>query len=69
MVAAQAASHPIDTSRILAADGTLRPRLLTELLDHAVTTYPERVCVDFLGREWTYGAIGSLVDRVAAAAA
>ncbi|WP_082124922.1 long-chain-fatty-acid--CoA ligase [Aurantiacibacter luteus] len=66
MVAAQAASHPIDTSRILAADGTLRPRLLTELLDHAVTTYPERVCVDFLGREWTYGAIGSLVDRVAA---
>ncbi|KLE36125.1 AMP-dependent synthetase [Aurantiacibacter luteus] len=40
--------------------------MLTELLDHAVTTYPERVCVDFLGREWTYGAIGSLVDRVAA---
>ena len=58
--------RPMDTSRFMNADGTIRPRLLTEALDHAVATYPERVCVDFLGREWTYAEIGDLVDRVAA---
>ncbi len=58
-------SHPLDTSRILEPDGRLRPRLLTELLDHAVANFPHRVCVDFLGLEWTYGEIGNLVDRVA----
>jgi len=65
MSSAQATSHPLDTSRILDAEGNLRPRLLTEALDHAVATYPDRVCVDFLGREWTYAEIGELVDRVA----
>ncbi len=55
----------MDTSRFMNADGTIRPRLLTEALDHAVATWPDRVCVDFLGREWTYGEIGNLVDRVA----
>ncbi|MGB3165485.1 MAG: long-chain fatty acid--CoA ligase [Alteraurantiacibacter sp.] len=60
-----AQSHPLDTSRILNANGTLRPRMLTELLDHAVATWPRRVCVDFMGREWTYAEIGELVDRVA----
>ncbi|GGD54233.1 AMP-binding protein [Erythrobacter arachoides] len=66
MIAETAASHPIDTSRILAADGSLRPRLLTELLDRAVSKFPARICIDFLGREWTYGEVGKLVDRVAA---
>jgi len=66
MSSATATSHPLDTSRILDADGKLRPRLLTEALDHAVASYPNRVCVDFLGREWTYADIGDLVDRVAA---
>ncbi|KLE33580.1 AMP-dependent synthetase [Aurantiacibacter gangjinensis] len=55
----------MDTSRFTDSEGNIRPRLLTELLDHAVSNYPERVCVDFLGREWTYGEIGDLVDRVA----
>lgn len=55
----------MDTSRFLDADGKIRPRLLTEPLDHAVSRYPNRVCVDFLGREWTYAEIGDLVDRVA----
>lgn len=65
MSEAAATSQPLDTSRILDAAGKLRPRLLTEALDHAVTNFPERVCVDFLGREWTYCEIGELVDRVA----
>lgn len=66
MGAGAASSHPIDASRILAADGSLRPRLLTELLERAVRKFPSRVCIDFLGREWTYGQVGHLVDRVAA---
>ncbi len=58
-------AHPIDTSRLLAADGTLRPRLLTEPLDRSVALFPGRISVDFYGRTWTYGAIGDLIDRVA----
>ena len=60
-------SHPLDTSRILDSEGKLRPRLLTEPFDYSVATYADRVAVDFLGREWTYGEIGDLVDRVATA--
>lgn len=58
-------SRPLDTSRLLTAEDTIRPRLLTELLDHAVATWPERIVIDFLGREWTYRELGDLVDRVA----
>ena len=61
----EAKSKPLDTSHILDAEGCLRPRHLTELLDRAVSNWPARVCVDFMGREWTYGEIGGLVDRVA----
>ncbi len=60
------ASRPLDTSRILDAEGNLRPRLLTEPFDYAVSTWPQRIAIDFLGREWTYGEIGELVDHVAA---
>lgn len=42
-----------------------RPRLLTELLDKAVADYAERTAIDFLGRCWTYGEIGDMVDRAA----
>ncbi|GLT00938.1 dicarboxylate--CoA ligase PimA [Sphingobium jiangsuense] len=42
-----------------------RPRLLTELLDKAVADYAERTAIDFLGRCWTYGEIGHMVDRAA----
>jgi len=58
-------SHPLDPARLLAADGTLRPRLLTEPFDRSVGLFPQRVAVDFFGREWTYAQIGELVDRVA----
>ncbi|WAT18050.1 long-chain fatty acid--CoA ligase [Aurantiacibacter sp. MUD11] len=63
--AAVATSHPLDPSRILDAEGKLRPRLLTEPFDRAITTFPNRVAIDFLGREWTYGEIGAEVERVA----
>ena len=55
-----------DPHRILAADGTLRPRLLTEAFDRAVREFPQRIAVDFLGRTWTYAQLGERVDRVAA---
>ena len=58
-------ARPLDTSRLLDSRGEISPRVLTELLDHAVETWPDRICIDFLGREWTYAAIGREVDRVA----
>ncbi|WP_338244307.1 long-chain-fatty-acid--CoA ligase [Aurantiacibacter hainanensis] len=66
MTVAAATSHPLDPSRILDAEGKIRPRLLTESFDRAVTQFPDRVAIDFLGREWTYGELGREVDRVAA---
>ena len=62
---AESHPHPVDTSRILAETGAIRPRVLTQLLDHSVSKYPDRVAIDFLGREWTYGELGAEVDRVA----
>lgn len=43
----------------------LRPRLLTELLDHAVATHPDWPAIDFLGRRWRYRELGALVARAA----
>lgn len=48
-----------------AGEPEIRPRLLTELLDHALETYSGRTAIDFLGRTWTYGAMGELVRRAA----
>ena len=42
-----------------------RPRLLTELLDRTVARHPDWTAIDFLGRRWTYGEIGALVERAA----
>ncbi len=66
MIEAAVTSHPLDPSRILDAQGNIRPRLLTESFDRAVTKYPGHVAIDFLGREWTYGDLGQEVARVAA---
>ena len=41
------------------------PRLLTELLDHAVTRHGAWPAVDFMGRKWTYAQIGDLSRRAA----
>jgi long-chain acyl-CoA synthetase len=43
----------------------LPPRLLTDLLDHAVATWGERTAIDFLGRRWSYAELGQLVDHAA----
>jgi long-chain acyl-CoA synthetase len=43
----------------------IRPRLLTDLLDRAVREHPGWTAIDFLGRNWTYGALDDLVDRAA----
>ena len=45
--------------------GRFPPRLLTDLLDHAVATWPERTAIDFMGRTWRYAELGALVDRAA----
>ncbi|MGE4429555.1 MAG: long-chain fatty acid--CoA ligase [Sphingobium sp.] len=46
-------------------DAHIRPRLLTELLDHAVAEYPDRSAIDFLGRCWRYDELGEMVRRAA----
>jgi long-chain acyl-CoA synthetase len=38
---------------------------LTDLLDHAVATWPDRIAIDFMGRTWTYKALGTLVEHAA----
>ena len=48
------------------APGAIEPRPATALLDAAVARFSKRPCIDFLGRRWTYGEIGDLVDRAAA---
>ncbi|HZA67237.1 MAG TPA: AMP-binding protein, partial [Geminicoccaceae bacterium] len=49
----------------LAWDLELEPRPLFSLLDHAVATWPNRRCLDFLGRKSSYKEVGQLVDLAA----
>lgn len=43
----------------------MAPRLLTDLLDHAVERHGAWPAVDFMGRKWTYREIGALSRRAA----
>ncbi|MFC0204031.1 long-chain-fatty-acid--CoA ligase [Novosphingobium soli] len=43
----------------------IAPRLLTDLLDHAVSAHGAWPAIDFMGRRWTYAEIGDLVQRAA----
>ncbi|TYC86311.1 long-chain fatty acid--CoA ligase [Novosphingobium sp. BW1] len=43
----------------------IAPRLLTDLLDHAVEAHGDWHAVDFMGRKWTYQEIGELAQRAA----
>ncbi|MCJ2179059.1 long-chain-fatty-acid--CoA ligase [Novosphingobium album (ex Hu et al. 2023)] len=43
----------------------IAPRLLTDLLDHAVEFHGEWPAVDFMGRKWTYAEIGDLARKAA----
>jgi long-chain acyl-CoA synthetase len=56
---AQAGADPSDRPHAFA------PRLLTDLLDHAVDVHGARTVIDFLGRTWSYAEIGALVERAA----
>lgn len=42
-----------------------RPRPLYGLLDDAVTAYPERRCLSFLGKTYSYSEVGTLVAQAA----
>ncbi len=64
------AAAPIAGSAELAATladdlPAFAPRLLTELLDHAVAQHGAWPAVDFMGRKWTYNEIGELSRRAA----
>ena len=54
-----------DTAITAAITATIAPRLLTDLLDKAVARYPDRVALDFLGRQWRYRDVAGLVERAA----
>ena len=43
----------------------IAPRLLTDLLDHAVERHGKWPAVDFMGRQWTYAEIGELARKAA----
>lgn len=43
----------------------IAPRLLTDLLDHAVECHGQWSAIDFMGRKWTYAEIGELVRKAA----
>lgn len=43
----------------------IAPRLLTDLLDHAVERHGEWPAIDFMGRRWTYAEVGDLARRAA----
>ncbi len=43
----------------------IAPRLLTDLLDHAVDAHGSWPAVDFMGRKWTYAEIRALSQRAA----
>ncbi len=43
----------------------IEPKPLTALLDDAVGTYMDKICVSFRGKRYSYGEIGALIDRAA----
>lgn len=43
----------------------IAPRLLTDLLDHAVEAHGAWPAIDFMGRRWTYAEVGALVRKAA----
>lgn len=46
-------------------EGAIPLRLLPDMLTRSVERWPDRPCIDFLDRKWTYAEIGALVDRAA----
>ena len=52
-------SHVVDEMPPIA------PRLLTDLLDHAVEAHGAWPAIDFMGRKWSYAEVGDLARRAA----
>jgi long-chain acyl-CoA synthetase len=50
----------------VAWDAPLPTHPLDQLLDASVARFPDRPCLDFLGRKYTYREVGDLVGRAAA---
>ncbi|MGD9868913.1 MAG: AMP-binding protein, partial [Hyphomicrobiales bacterium] len=48
-------------------DKTYKPRILSEILDDSASRFAGQPCTSFLGRTLTYGEIGRMADRTAAA--
>jgi long-chain acyl-CoA synthetase len=43
----------------------IAPRLLTDLLDHAIERHGNWTAIDFMGRKWTYAELGELTRKAA----
>lgn len=43
----------------------IAPRLLTDLLDHAIERHGKWPAIDFMGRKWTYAELGEMTRKAA----
>jgi long-chain acyl-CoA synthetase len=43
----------------------IAPRLLTDMLDHAVARHGQWPAIDFMGRKWTYAELGEMTRKAA----
>jgi long-chain acyl-CoA synthetase len=59
------ADYPLPWHRDEDGEHIFPPRLLTDLIDNAVTRWPQRTAIDYYGRCWTYAELGALVSRAA----
>ncbi|SLJ95213.1 long-chain-fatty-acid--CoA ligase [Novosphingobium mathurense] len=57
-------AHP-SSSQLPEEMPPIAPRLLTDLLDHAVEHHGEWPAIDFMGRKWTYAEVGDLARKAA----
>lgn len=49
----------------VAWDAEIAVRPMTAVIDDSAAQFPDRPCIDFLGRKFTYGELGRLVGRAA----
>ncbi|MEQ8697482.1 MAG: AMP-binding protein, partial [Bauldia litoralis] len=46
-------------------DTKFEPKPLWRILDDAVSTFPDTMLIDFLGKTYTYAEVGDLVNKAA----
>lgn len=56
-------ASPAPTSSVAEEMPPIAPRLLTDLLDHAVAAHGAWPAIDFMGRRWTYAEVGEQARR------